>query len=183
MITIFLDFDGVLHSWNEKMFSRVPTFVKLLKLIKAVSLVNSDSSRIRVVFSTSHKVNNSLEKLINNIANIDSSIFSLVSEWDVTPNLGGGFNRYKEVELYIEENNLNYNECIILDDVPELFCIEVNDEKIYLDLEESEIYDSLIENNFDSDSIHNILEFSKSLFIVYPLTEEYFSKILLRLLK
>lgn len=52
-LLLFLDFDGVLHGWNTKIFSRLEAFENFLR----------DHKHIRVVFSTSWRESHTFEKL------------------------------------------------------------------------------------------------------------------------
>lgn len=116
--TIFLDFDGVLHSngnfncghVDNKQFSQLKIFEDSL---------SDFVDEIQIVFTTSWRLSYSFDLLQEMFSNhLKHKIIG------ITPNLNMGFSdgsRELEILKYVKEHNLNIDDCIAIDDLPQLF--------------------------------------------------------------
>lgn len=109
-IILFLDFDGVLHPYflqnTDKHFMYINKLEKVLR----------EYPKVNVVISSSWRINNSLEQLKQYFApDIRNRIIGVTPEIKVSVFESRDGIREKEINLYLQENNLN-NKWIALDD-------------------------------------------------------------------
>lgn len=161
---IFLDFDGVLHThWQtgKDRFSQTDVLVKLIK-----SLKEKTSGNCHIVFTTSWRNHFSVDELADYLQLKSNELFDIVSSFDVTPNFPLK-SRYLEIKQYCLNHQIDITgtdktqHIVILDDVEDLFTDEHGVNIIKHD-------------NIDI----NAQQLKKSIYIVYPLTNNNIQNIL-----
>ena len=161
---IFLDFDGVLHThWQtgKDRFSQTDVLVKLIKLLK-----EKTSGNCHIVFTTSWRNHFSVDELSDYLQLKSNELIDVVSSFNVTPNIPSK-SRYLEIKKYCLDHGIDITgadktqHIVILDDVEDLFTDENGVNIIKHD-------------NIDI----NAQQLKKSIYIVYPLTNNNIQNIL-----
>ena len=102
-LVIFLDIDGVLNTppmYGKKIESEnVSIFNKLIELL-------NKKYNVEIVVSSSWRLSSGVNKILR-----ESGIKTKLK--GITPNLG---DRNKEINTYIKNNNLDKENCLVLDD-------------------------------------------------------------------
>ena len=161
---IFLDFDGVLHThWQtgKDRFSQTDVLVKLIKLLK-----EKTSGNCHIVFTTSWRNHFSVDELSDYLQLKSNELIDVVSSFNVTPNIPLK-SRYLEIKKYCLDHGIDMTgtdktqHIVILDDIEDLFTDEHGVNIIKHD-------------NIDI----NAQQLKKSIYIVYPLTNNNIQNIL-----
>lgn len=133
---IFLDFDGVLHSYG-KSFSHLHHFHQMLEMMKTYAKIylNADID-IHVVFSTSWRKHKTTKQLSQYICNDTiPMIFSSLSGYEKMAALAGNFtedNRLSLIIQYIQSNHISLDDVLILDDMDILYSFPYRNEIMFL---------------------------------------------------
>lgn len=133
---IFLDFDGVLHSYG-KSFSHLHHFHHMLEMMKthAKLYLNADID-IHIVFSTSWRMHKTTEQLSKYVASDKiPMIFSSLSGYEKMAALAGNFtedNRLSLIIQYIQSNHISLDDVLILDDMDILYSFPYQNETMFL---------------------------------------------------
>lgn len=131
---IFLDFDGVLHSYG-KSFSHLHYFHQMLEIMKTYAKIylNADVD-IHVIFSTSWRKHKTTEQLSQYIYHDTiPMIFSSLSGYETFSK--NGFideNRLDLIKQYIQFNHISLDDILILDDMDILYSFVYENEIMFL---------------------------------------------------
>ena len=135
---IFLDFDGVLHDFNDILNNNLFCYNVNLKFL--VMMLKKENFNVNVVFSTSWRLNSSLTDLKDNIYEIvdDVSFFDKTcpeihsyTHGDYDKPGSSQNNRYEEINKYLITHDIKYGDYVVLDDAAGLFF------KTYLESDEN----------------------------------------------
>ena len=102
MKVLFLDFDGVLHATAGRAFVHVPAL--------AAALIGHE---IGIVITSSHRIHQPIAHMIDRLGELGPLVVG------VTPVIGSGENRQREIESWAKEHGVE--DFLVLDDDARLF--------------------------------------------------------------